>query len=134
MYHDWLGVKKLLARAKTICEAGGDWEHKNKLKVRAGSVGRSIGAGLVGASSLARAPALVCSPWRCSSGPLHSCARKVRAHTRRSLTGIMRLWLRAACVCAYCVHQVYEGVAAMHSRDFKRAAELLLDSIATFTT
>lgn len=61
LYHDWLGVKKLLARAKTICEAGGDWEHKNKLKV-------------------------------------------------------------------------YEGVAAMHSRDFKRAAELLLDSIATFTT
>lgn len=36
-------------------------------------------------------------------------------------------------VCAYCA-QVYEGVAAMHSRDFKRAAELLLDSIATFTT
>jgi hypothetical protein len=30
--------------------------------------------------------------------------------------------------------QVYEGVAAMHSREFKRAAELLLDSIATFTT
>jgi hypothetical protein len=30
--------------------------------------------------------------------------------------------------------QVYEGVAAMYSRDFKRAAELLLDSIATFTT
>lgn len=36
LYHDWLGVKKLLARAKTICEAGGDWEHKNKLKVRRG--------------------------------------------------------------------------------------------------
>lgn len=34
LYHDWLGVKKLLARAKVICEAGGDWEHKNKLKVR----------------------------------------------------------------------------------------------------
>ncbi len=33
LYHDWLGVKKLLARAKAICEAGGDWEHKNKLKV-----------------------------------------------------------------------------------------------------
>jgi hypothetical protein len=26
-------VKKLLVRAKAICEAGGDWEHKNKLKV-----------------------------------------------------------------------------------------------------
>lgn len=61
MYQDWQCVKKLLVRAKTICEAGGDWEHKNKLKV-------------------------------------------------------------------------YEGVAAMHARDFKRAAELLLDSIATFTT
>jgi hypothetical protein len=33
-----------------------------------------------------------------------------------------------------CWAQVYEGVAAMYSRDFKRAAELLLDSIATFTT
>lgn len=32
------------------------------------------------------------------------------------------------------VLQVYDGIAAMHSRDFKRAAELLLDSIATFTT
>lgn len=61
LYQDWHGVKKLLVRAKTICEAGGDWEHKNKLKV-------------------------------------------------------------------------YEGVAAMYSRDFKRAAELLLHSIATFTT
>lgn len=39
LYHDWLGVKKLLARAKTICEAGGDWEHKNKLKVRPGGRG-----------------------------------------------------------------------------------------------
>eukprot|EP00882_Tetradesmus_deserticola_P026493 GHRQ01029237.1.p1 GENE.GHRQ01029237.1~~GHRQ01029237.1.p1 ORF type:complete len:370 (+),score=129.11 GHRQ01029237.1:250-1359(+) len=61
LYQDWHCVKRLLLRAKTICEAGGDWEHKNKLKV-------------------------------------------------------------------------YEGVAAMYSRDFKRAAELLLDSIATFTT
>eukprot|EP00879_Flechtneria_rotunda_P004844 GHRR01005117.1.p1 GENE.GHRR01005117.1~~GHRR01005117.1.p1 ORF type:complete len:388 (+),score=142.07 GHRR01005117.1:202-1365(+) len=61
LYQDWLCVKKLLGQAKAICEAGGDWEHKNKLKV-------------------------------------------------------------------------YEGVAALHSRDFKRAAEQLLDSIATFTT
>jgi hypothetical protein len=39
------------------------------------------------------------------------------------------------CVCCLlCCFQVYEGVAAMYSRDFKRAAELLLDSIATFTT
>lgn len=37
------------------------------------------------------------------------------------------------CLCLALL-QVYEGVAAMHSRDFKRAAELLLDSIATFTT
>jgi hypothetical protein len=36
LYQDWHGVKKLLVRAKTICEAGGDWEHKNKLKVRFG--------------------------------------------------------------------------------------------------
>jgi len=30
--------------------------------------------------------------------------------------------------------QVYEGLAALHGRDFKQAADLLLDSIATFTT
>lgn len=34
LYEDWHAVKRLLAKAKTICEAGGDWEHKNKLKVR----------------------------------------------------------------------------------------------------
>jgi hypothetical protein len=34
LYQDWHSVKKLLGHAKTICEAGGDWEHKNKLKVR----------------------------------------------------------------------------------------------------
>eukprot|EP00775_Hariotina_reticulata_P003394 gene3394-3668_t len=33
MYQDWHEVKKLLAHGKTICEAGGDWEHKNKLKL-----------------------------------------------------------------------------------------------------
>lgn len=35
LYHDWQGVRKLLGRAKTICDAGGDWEQKNRLKVRA---------------------------------------------------------------------------------------------------
>ena len=54
-------MKRLLARARAVCGAGGDWEHKNRLKV-------------------------------------------------------------------------YEGVFAMYSRDFKRAAALFLDSIATFTT
>ena len=43
MYGDWRGVKKLLGRAKAVCDAGGDWEHKNKLKVRA--AGRWVGAG-----------------------------------------------------------------------------------------
>lgn len=46
-------------------------------------------------------------------------------------------WFRPECICpgwSVVVLQVYDGVAAMHSRDFKRAAELLLDSIATFTT
>jgi hypothetical protein len=33
MYEDWHAVKKLLGKAKQICDAGGDWEHKNKLKV-----------------------------------------------------------------------------------------------------
>jgi hypothetical protein len=33
LYRDWHAVRKLLARAKVVCEAGGDWEHKNKLKV-----------------------------------------------------------------------------------------------------
>lgn len=41
--------------------------------------------------------------------------------------------MRVLC-CRACASQVYEGVAAMHSREFPRAAELLLDSIATFTT
>ncbi len=34
-YEDWRGVKKLLAKAKTLCDQGGDWERKNKLKVAA---------------------------------------------------------------------------------------------------
>ena len=33
-YEDWRGVKKLLAKAKLLCDQGGDWERKNKLKVR----------------------------------------------------------------------------------------------------
>eukprot|EP00877_Chromochloris_zofingiensis_P004593 jgi/Chrzof1/14134/Cz08g26100.t1 len=33
LYEDWSAVKKLLARGKQVCDAGGDWEHKNKLKV-----------------------------------------------------------------------------------------------------
>jgi len=61
LYEDWHGVKKLLSKAKQICDAGGDWEHKNKLKV-------------------------------------------------------------------------YEAVFAMYTRDFKRAAERFLESMATFTT
>ena len=32
-YEDWRGVKKLLAKAKLLCDQGGDWERKNKLKV-----------------------------------------------------------------------------------------------------
>ena len=32
-YEDWRGVKKLLTKAKLLCDAGGDWERKNKLKV-----------------------------------------------------------------------------------------------------
>lgn len=34
MFHeDWREVKKLLAKAKQLCDQGGDWERKNKLKV-----------------------------------------------------------------------------------------------------
>lgn len=36
-YEDWRGVKKLLLKAKTLCDAGGDWERKNKLKVCTGA-------------------------------------------------------------------------------------------------
>ncbi len=32
-YGDLHGVKDLLVRAKQLCEDGGDWERKNKLKV-----------------------------------------------------------------------------------------------------
>ena len=36
LYDDWRGVKKLLAKAKMLCDQGGDWERKNKLKVGGG--------------------------------------------------------------------------------------------------
>uniref|UniRef100_A0A7R9UZ32 26S proteasome regulatory subunit RPN7 n=1 Tax=Chlamydomonas euryale TaxID=1486919 RepID=A0A7R9UZ32_9CHLO len=32
-YEDWREVNKLLAKAQTLCDQGGDWERKNKLKV-----------------------------------------------------------------------------------------------------
>ena len=32
-YEDWPGVKKLIAKAKLLSDAGGDWERRNKLKV-----------------------------------------------------------------------------------------------------
>lgn len=41
-YEDWHDVKKLLARGQQLCDDGGDWERKNRLKVRA----RLGGAGL----------------------------------------------------------------------------------------
>lgn len=61
LFDDWHAVKALLARARAATEAGGDWEHKNRLKV-------------------------------------------------------------------------YEGALALRTRDFKRAAALLLDSVQTFAT
>ncbi|PNH04218.1 putative 26S proteasome non-ATPase regulatory subunit 6 [Tetrabaena socialis] len=60
LYGDWSRVKSLVARAQTLCEDGGDWERKNKLKV-------------------------------------------------------------------------YQGVLALYTRQFAAAADLLLDSTATFT-
>ncbi|EFJ50115.1 26S proteasome regulatory complex [Volvox carteri f. nagariensis] len=60
LYGDWRRVKTLIARAQSLCEEGGDWERKNKLKV-------------------------------------------------------------------------YQGVLAMYTRQFAAAADLLLDSTATFT-
>lgn len=33
-YGDWHGLKELLGRAESLCEEGGDWERKNRLKVR----------------------------------------------------------------------------------------------------
>lgn len=33
---DWHGVKRLLARVQQLCDDGGDWERKNKLKVGPG--------------------------------------------------------------------------------------------------
>lgn len=35
-YADWHGVKDLLQKVQTLCEEGGDWERKNRLKVRSG--------------------------------------------------------------------------------------------------
>lgn len=61
LYSDWAAVKQLLGHAKRLCEEGGDWERKNRLKV-------------------------------------------------------------------------YQAVLHMYTREFKAAAELLLESMATFTT
>lgn len=61
LYGDWHGIKKLITKAKTVCDEGGDWDRKNKLKV-------------------------------------------------------------------------YEATLALYTRDFKLAADLFLDSTATFTT
>lgn len=37
MFHgDWHGVKEQLAKAQRLCDSGGDWERKNKLKVYQG--------------------------------------------------------------------------------------------------
>ncbi|KAG1654442.1 hypothetical protein FOA52_009160 [Chlamydomonas sp. UWO 241] len=32
-YEDWREVRKFIAKAKVLCDSGGDWERKNKLKV-----------------------------------------------------------------------------------------------------
>jgi 26S proteasome regulatory subunit N7 len=61
LYGEWPRVAALLAKARGVCDLGGDWEHKNRLKV-------------------------------------------------------------------------YEATLAMYRRDLKRAADLLLDATATFTT
>jgi 26S proteasome regulatory subunit N7 len=60
LYSDWHAVKANLKAAQLLCDEGGDWERKNKLKV-------------------------------------------------------------------------YQGVFSMYARDFKKAAQMFLDSIATFT-
>ncbi|KAG2497130.1 hypothetical protein HYH03_004721 [Edaphochlamys debaryana] len=36
LYGDWRKLKTLVARAQALCEEGGDWERKNKLKVYQG--------------------------------------------------------------------------------------------------
>lgn len=33
-YGDWVAVKANLTKVKQLCEEGGDWERKNKVKVR----------------------------------------------------------------------------------------------------
>ena len=35
MYNDWKAIKKLITSARQLCDEGGDWERKNKLKVPA---------------------------------------------------------------------------------------------------
>ena len=107
-------MKRLLAKAKGICEAGGDWEHKNKLKVRAPGCD---------ADMQPRHPELLCaSEHVVVTTHARTCA-SVRA-------AVQRPWA----ACAPLHPQVYEAVFSMYTRDFKRAASLFLDSIATFTT
>jgi hypothetical protein len=60
LFSDWHTVKQLLARAKQLCESGGDWEHKNKLKVRAGGAQR-IRARAAACCAAASGCALACT-------------------------------------------------------------------------
>jgi hypothetical protein len=109
LYDDWHAVKRLLGKAKGICEAGGDWEHKNKLKVG--------GIWVQGVQRRRR--------WRWSRGSSGLCSgASCRA----------RLAPTPFTPTPHPPPQVYEAVFSMYTRDFKRAASLFLDSIATFTT
>lgn len=99
-YEEWREVKKLLGKAKTLCDQGGDWERKNKLKVRGAGGMHFQGA------------------WRTEGD------RAVGEGSSRALSYIISPFLPP---------QVYDAVFATYTRDFKTAASLFLEALATFT-
>ena len=125
-------LKDNFAKAKELLDAGGDWERRNRLKVRAAALelasmacvgapqatrlpsgSRAAFAGACRRSALARAAAVAGRTARPRSRPTRArcCARHVPCARR----------------------QVYEALSLMSIREFKQAATLLLDSVATFT-
>lgn len=155
-YSDWHGVKGLLAKAQRLCDSGGDWERKNKLKVYQvgadGAVqrwegGREDARGLprscrcctreaalaqpVGASLQHAAPSSLAS--RESRAPPATSAQPEHARCPSPTQQSTGHWLdpptRAPAACC----SPPQAVLAMYARDFKLAASLFHEALATFS-
>jgi hypothetical protein len=119
---DLAAVKAGLDKARGLCDKGGDWERKNKLKVGGGGEAAPTLARL--AQQAARVLSTACAGWPPPTLPCFNGWRQ---------TCCPLLLSSAAPPVPPHPPQVYESVFLMATRQFKRAAELLLDAIATFT-